>query len=150
MHVRKKKLVRNDVQLKLTIVFTMLTCMALVLQFMLFLATMTGKGLDESGLGGAHAEIVDATLVALLISAGVVLPLTMAVGIMSTHRFAGPLVAFRGFLESIANGNKPDDLRLRKGDELQDVCELLNRATAPMRRRDEAEDSAANPAREIA
>jgi nitrogen fixation/metabolism regulation signal transduction histidine kinase len=150
MQTRKKKLVRNDIQLKLALTFTLLTSMALVLQFMLFLATMTGKGLDESGLGRAHAEIVDATLMALALSAVVVLPLTLMVGILATHRFAGPIVAFRNFLEAIARGDKPQDMRLRKGDQLQDLCELLNRATAPMRRDEQASDSNVSEIRKVA
>src|SRR5262245_57352771 len=121
MQVRKKKLVRNDVQLKLTAVFVLSTSLGLVLQFMLFLATMTGKGLDESGLGRAHAEIVDATLTSLMLSAVVVLPLTLLVGVLATHRFAGPIFAFRSFLEALVRGERPGDLKLRKHDELQDV-----------------------------
>jgi hypothetical protein len=154
MQARKKKLVRNDIQLKLTLVFTLLTTLALVLQFMLFMATMTGKGLDESGLGRAHEEIVDGIFMALLLSVAVVLPLTLMVGILSTHRFAGPVVAFRRFLEAVTRGEKPQDLRLRAGDELKDICDLLNRATAPLRRSEgegAAEDGApGNASREVA
>jgi hypothetical protein len=136
MQARKKKLVRNDIQLKLALLFALSTSMALVLQFMLFLATMTGRGLDERGLGRAHAEIVEATLVTLALSVLIVLPLMLLVGVLATHRYAGPIFAFRGFLEALTRGERPEDLRLRKHDELKDVCDLLNRATAPLRRRD--------------
>lgn len=40
------------------------------------------------------------------------------------------------FLGEIIRGEKPDDCRLRKGDELQDLCRLLNRATAELRARE--------------
>lgn len=143
MQSRKKKLVRNDIQLKLSLTFLLLASMGLVLQFLLFLATMTGKGLDEGGLGQAHAEIVDATLWALVLSAVIVLPLTWMVGILATHRFAGPIFVFRGFLEALVRGERPADLQLRKNDELKDVCELLNRATAPLRSEGRTEGGAA-------
>lgn len=144
MQIRKNRLIRNDIQLRLSLTFMLLTSVGLVLQFMLFLATMTGKGLDESGLGRVHAEIVDATLQALLLSAVVVLPLTMVVGVLATHRYAGPIFAFRQFLEAIVRGERPGDLRLRKGDELLDVCDALNRATAPLRHENEASERPAD------
>jgi len=69
----------------------------------------------------------------------VFLPLTFFVGILSTFRVAGPLYRFEKFLESLQRGERPPDFRLRKGDELHDLAELLNQATAPMRKGDEEE-----------
>lgn len=142
MEMRKKKLVRNDIQLRLCLTFTLLTSVGLLLQFLAFLATMTGKGLNEAGLGEAHAEIVDATWMALVLSALVVLPLTAAISILATHRFAGPLFVFRGFLEALVRGERPEDIRLRKDDELKDLSELLNRATASLRQKPDSEGDA--------
>lgn len=141
MEMRKKKLVRNDIQLRLCLTFTLLTSVGLLLQFLAFLATMTGKGLNEAGLGEAHAEIVDATWMALVLSALVVLPLTAAISILATHRFAGPLFVFRGFLEALVRGERPEDIRLRKDDELKDLSELLNRATQSLRQPDSEGDA---------
>jgi nitrogen fixation/metabolism regulation signal transduction histidine kinase len=73
------------------------------------------------------------------------LPLTIAVGILVTFRIAGPVYRLKEFLKSIASGATPEDCRLRKGDELQDLCSLANDATAPLRgaKRGEAGDSRA-------
>jgi hypothetical protein len=68
-----------------------------------------------------------------VISAAVLLPLTLSVGIVATFRIAGPLHRFETFLRAIANGEKPADCKIRRGDELQEFCTLLNDVTAPLR-----------------
>lgn len=60
-------------------------------------------------------------------------PLSVAVSTILTFRIAGPIYRFRMFLESLTRGERPADCRIRTGDELQDFCELLNRATEPLR-----------------
>lgn len=67
------------------------------------------------------------------ISALVILPLTLVVGILTTFRIAGPIYRFEKFLESVARGERPQACRLRNGDDLVDFCELLNRVTEPLR-----------------
>jgi hypothetical protein len=60
-------------------------------------------------------------------------PLTLLVGITSTHKVVGPLYRFRVYLTQLAAGERPAPCRIRQNDELQDLCELLNRATQPLR-----------------
>jgi hypothetical protein len=36
----------------------------------------------------------------------------------------------------VADGAAPGDCKLREGDELQELCTLLNEATAPLRKRE--------------
>jgi hypothetical protein len=38
------------------------------------------------------------------------------------------------YLTELASGANPKPCRIRDGDELQDLCELMNRATEPLRR----------------
>ena len=64
------------------------------------------------------------------------LPLTYAVGILTTFRIAGPLYRFETFLNQVLAGEKPERFRLRKGDELQDFADLLNAVTEPLRLKD--------------
>lgn len=47
--------------------------------------------------------------------------------------FVGPLYRIRGFLEAVVAGRHPEPCKLRQGDDLQDVCALLNQATEPLR-----------------
>ena len=79
-------------------------------------------------------EQADRMLVTLLVGSFVVLlPLTFLVAIASASRWAGPLVRLERFLREVARGESPEDLKLRRGDELQDLARLLNEATAPLR-----------------
>jgi signal peptidase II len=136
---RKRKLNRPRLQLKLVGIFAGLTALALVLQFMVFTnaATRAAAELPNDGL----LYMTRLNRVLLTVAAGsclVVLPLTFWVGVLVTHRIAGPVYRFERYLEQVARGEAPDDCRLRQGDELQELCAKINLATAPLRRRDRA------------
>jgi len=137
---RRKKLIKPHLQLKLTVTFVGLVALSLLLQFVLFTNTMTRAALELPNdsvllLEASHGILLRDLAIAFL----VFLPLTFFVGILSTFRVAGPLYRFEKFLESLQRGERPPDFRLRKGDELHDLAELLNQATAPMRKGDEEE-----------
>lgn len=63
-------------------------------------------------------------------------------GVASTHKIVGPLYRFRVYLTALARGESPEPCRIRKDDELQDLCELLNRATEPLRHVQRVPDAA--------
>ena len=71
----------------------------------------------------------------LAVSFGMLLPLTIAIGILVTFRIAGPLYRFERFLELVIRGEQVGPCKLRNGDELQDLCDLINEATRPLRMR---------------
>mgnify|MGYP006959937145 CR=1 FL=1 len=60
-------------------------------------------------------------------------PIMVALGVLTTFPIVGPLYRFRMFLTSVKNGEQPGTCRIRKGDQLQDFCELINDVTAPLR-----------------
>ena len=62
-----------------------------------------------------------------------VLPIFLMLGIAGTFRVFGPLYRFRMFLTAVCKGEHPEPCRIRKDDELHDLCELLNRATESVR-----------------
>ena len=76
----------------------------------------------------------DPVAVAQLTTAGVVTtlellciaPVVIWVGIRLTHRVAGPLVRITSALEQLTQGNYAVHLKLRKGDSLHEVAELIN------------------------
>jgi len=131
---RRKKLIDPSLQLKLTVVFVGLTAMGLLLQFGLFARNISHVALrlpnDGLLLVNEMSSLVTSTLVWSFL---VFLPITFVVGILTTFRIAGPLYRFRVFMTDILRGDKPADCRIRKGDQLQDFCDLLNRVTAPLR-----------------
>ncbi len=54
-------------------------------------------------------------------------------GLVGSHRFAGPVYRFEQTLKKLQKGDLSEILHLRKGDLLQDFCEELNLALANLR-----------------
>lgn len=97
--------------------------------------------LDDPDLDGALAEVLreeDRKVVVYLVVflGGLVLCLS-AVGIVATHKIAGPAYSMRRTLSTIADGKLPRVRALRKGDELQAVAEELRRMAASLRQSEE-------------
>ncbi len=67
---------------------------------------------------------------------GLVLSLT-ALGIVATHKIAGPAYAMRKKMSDIADGKLPIMHPLRRGDELQAVAEELRRMANFLRQQEE-------------
>jgi methyl-accepting chemotaxis protein len=134
-NLRMRKLVRPRLQLRLTLSFVGLAFMALAFQFVLFTSVMsqTLDG-DTGAFSERFVDVAGAYQRVFLISLGVVLPLTALVGILTTFRIVGPLFNISRFLQRTLDGQNPEDCRLRSGDEYQDLADLANRVTAPLRR----------------
>jgi hypothetical protein len=132
---RRKKLIDPSLQLRLTFVFVALTAMALLLQFVLFTRNMSHIALRLPNDGLVLVDEMSALLISTLAwSFLVFLPITFVVGVLVTFRVAGPLYRFRVFLNDVRRGARPDACHIRKGDQLQDFCDLLNTVTEPLRR----------------
>jgi hypothetical protein len=142
---RTIRLVQPRLQLKLVLSFLGLSALALSLQFVLLVAVLSGLAsevTEDPSL--VLSEIPQHLLWILMLSFAVCLPLTFTVGVLVTHRIAGPLYRFERFLRAVAAGERPADCRIRAGDELQEFCRLLNAATQPLR--DAAPAGSAAPA----
>lgn len=132
---RKIKLIKPRLQLKLTLIFVGLSALSLLLQLLLFMSTLADTALNmpnDSHVLLSHTNNILFRVLAT--SFLIVLPITYGVGILSTFKVAGPLFRFEMFLNQVIRGEKPEDFRLRKGDELHDLAALLNAATEPLRR----------------
>ncbi|MCP3920282.1 MAG: hypothetical protein GY711_32550 [bacterium] len=151
-HKRRIKLIRPGLQLRLVGSFLGLTVLAMLLQFLLLSWQLIDSAGELAGVGGQLADQIPGMIVNVLaISVVVVAPLVLSFGILLTFRIAGPVYRFEQFLRSVAEGEQVEPCRLREGDELQSLCELVNAATASERARaaarrethdeqDEAED----------
>lgn len=89
------------------------------------------SSLDDPELDSALAEELRkedqrVLLYLVVFLGGLVLSLT-AVGIVATHKIAGPAYSIQRTLSLIANGKLTGFRPLRKGDELQSVGDELNR-----------------------
>ena len=132
---RKIKLIKPDIQLRLTLTFVGVSALALTMQFLLFANTIAEAALTLPNDSTLMVEAMDGLLVKVILTSFVLfLPLVYAVGILTTFRFAGPIYRFEVFLGEVMRGERPADCRLRQGDHLVDFCELLNDVTAPLRR----------------
>lgn len=131
---RRVRLIRPGLQLRLILTFTGVSSLALLLQYILFMSalTETAVGLPNDGL--LLMEQLNGLLFGVfLTSFGMVLPTLFVIGLIMTHRIAGPIYRFEVFFNHILGGQRPKDITLRKGDELQEFCQLINRVTAPLR-----------------
>jgi len=127
---RKKNLIRPSLQLKITGVFMATSAAHLaVMGYMMIFFLKDGTGPTQA----ISDEVFPILVQTFFITLAVLVPATLVVGILATFLVAGPLYRFEAFLRSVQAGEKPADCRLRKGDELQGFCELLNDVTRPLR-----------------
>ena len=146
---RRIKLIQPRFQLKLIGSFLGISALALLLQFLVL-----GKHLSELALsmpdGGVYLNSVKTRMLmeTLAFSFGVLLPLTICVGVLVTFRIAGPLHAFEQYFKRIANGEQVGHMSLRKNDQLQDLCENVNAAMDALEEQKRAAVEAARHGRE--
>jgi len=127
-HKRKRKLIEPALQFKILGVFIALASCSLLLQMMLLNIDLQNIAQNMKGGEALQAEIPGIMQRMLLFSAGMCLPATIAVGIVLTHRIAGPIYRFKQHLNSVAAGEVVGKCRIRKRDEMQGLCDSLNRA----------------------
>jgi signal peptidase II len=137
---RRTHLIQPRLQIKLIAAFMGMSTLALLLQFIVFTSRLSELAADLPQDGPLVLERIPSTVLWTgFLSFAVLLPLTFMVGVLVTFRVAGPLYRFEMFLKAIIRGERPADFRLRKNDELQELCVLLNQATAALRSRPENE-----------
>lgn len=148
---RRKKLIEPRLQLRFSLAFlstalVLVMVQAIVIQFVL---QRVAARLPHDG-NLLQAEIPTVLLISFAVTLLLLAPLSLGIGVMTTFRVVGPLYRFRVFLRQIADGERPGDCRIRQSDELQDFCELLNEATAPLRAAGSASEGPRAPAPEPA
>ena len=72
------------------------------------------------------------------ISLAIVLPAVISVGILLTFRIAGPIYRFEEYLKAVARGENVGPCKIRKGDQLQPLCDAINAATDAAARAEES------------
>ncbi len=133
-HSRKKKLIKPALQLRLAAIFTVTALAAVIIQaFTLHRSMMkVAEFMPNDGdlLRKIWPEVFrsSVTLTAILIVLTVYL-----VGVTITHSLAGPIFRFEEYLRGLRAGRSTEPCKLRKGDQLQELCSLLNDATASLR-----------------
>lgn len=133
-HKRRIKLIQPRLQLRLTAIFAGVSLTSLLLQYLLFMQMLSKLAIQlPNDALLLLSEMRGELLSVLAFSLAVLLPLMFSVGVLVTFRIAGPVYRLEKYLREVADGGQPADCRLRKGDELKQLCELVNDATRPLR-----------------
>ena len=131
---RRKKLIKPRFQLKVA-----LSGLGIAFMSVLLLMIMINEAFMEFADRGwvdavaLRSEWMDIMFSRLLVALAFLVPMILALGVVLTHRIAGPLYRFEMFLTSVMAGEHPEPCRLRNGDELMEFCDLLNEVTEPLR-----------------
>ncbi|MFT7676334.1 MAG: signal transduction histidine kinase [Planctomycetota bacterium] len=132
---RSRKLIKPGLQLRFSMAFVGLACFA-SLVMVLILSAVIHRALEQGGIDPAAIDTSEIILIGLLGTLTVLVPTMTAVGILLTHRIAGPVYRFEQHFSALARGEDPGRCKIRSGDELQELCELINAGLETVRVRD--------------
>lgn len=126
---RRNRLPRPRLQLRLVGAFAGLCALAIVAQTLAMGAQMTELAESLPADGPRLADSLPSALWSSLAwSCALVLPAVLIIGVQLTFRIAGPLYRFEHHLRAVTRGEQPGPCKIRKGDDLQELCELINDA----------------------
>jgi hypothetical protein len=131
--LRMRVLVAPRLQLRIVMVFLCCACVSTLVQVLLLTHSLSSlaERLPVEGhmvLDELPSLLRGQVLLTFLLTA----PLMLAVGILETFRLVGPMKRIDRYLKDVAGGKKPEPCRLRKNDELQELCRALNEAIQPL------------------
>ena len=128
--LRARKLIDKSLQFRLVGAFVAVGCVATLFQVVLLNQSMLSLSKSMAANGDLLLQETPPILIrSVLITLCVLVPAMTLVGILVTHRIAGPAYRMRMHLQEIErSGEISQPCKIRKHDELQDMCTLLNRA----------------------
>ena len=125
---RKKKLVQSRLQVRMTTAFFVLSALGLCLQAFLVKRAIEAAAVNVEGAAPLLEELPTLLWTNLLLTLCAVIPVIAMVGIFLTHRVAGPASRLESYLRDWIAGKWDGPCQLRKGDDLHELCELVNEA----------------------
>jgi signal transduction histidine kinase len=115
--------------------FLGVSLLALTLQYLVFQRLLADAATTLPTDGALLLSQTNTRLMTVFFtSVALLLPATFAVGLVVTHRLIGPIYRFEVYLKQVISRETTEPCRIRKGDELQDLCDLINTATEPVRK----------------
>jgi signal peptidase II len=128
-NLRFRKLIQQSFQLRLIGKFVGLAALALLLQF-LWLGWLLSEALRGAGESAALYEQIPAIVLKTLgFSLAVLLPILFGLGVLLTHRIAGPIYRFETYLRALARGERSGPCKIRDGDELGTLRDAINQVS---------------------
>ncbi|MEX1024402.1 MAG: hypothetical protein WD226_04930 [Planctomycetota bacterium] len=136
LYNRKRRLIKSGLQLRLIAVFFSVACLASIFQIFLVNRVVVGVASELPSGGLELLGLLPSILeTGILVTVGVLLPTILLIGVLATHRIAGPIYRFEKYLRDVAMGVAQGPCHLRKNDELGDLCDMLNVALERTRER---------------
>ena len=130
---RTNKVPKPWLQFKLIQPFLATAVICIVVQYGVVQFGLNALVMDEPSGAELRDKASAVTLSSLYITLAVAIPLIFALGTFFTFRIVGPIYCLEKYLKSIISGQRPGDWHVRKEDELQDLCDLLNQAMEVIR-----------------
>jgi hypothetical protein len=142
---RRRVLAQPRLQLRIVLAFLSAACISTLVQVLVLSYRLNSLAESLPADGNLVLEQLPGILRSqVLLTFLLMAPLMLAVGVLETFRVVGPLHRFERYLRDLAAGKRPEPCRIRKGDELQGLCRLLNEATQnPLVRPQAVEEAAA-------
>jgi len=135
---QRNKFIGGSFQLRLAGSLVGLATLALLLQFLVLAARLATEAGKLEDVGGQLAVALPKMLLQVFgFTLVVLVPLIFCFAVLMTFRIAGPIYRFQEYLTAVVNGRETGPCRIRDEDKLQELCDLINRATEPARREQE-------------
>ncbi len=142
---RRRKLPKPGIQLRLIGAFCGLAILTGLVQLLLVareLVLVADRFPDGGGM--LIRELPDLFARVGLLSCLLVVPATVCIGVLVTFKLAGPIYRFERYLQAVIRGEAHGPCAIRKGDELQELCDLINAALAAERARSATKSEASS------
>ena len=136
MNKRRKILIKRAFQLKYVgaiLFFVLLITLISTITIYMSIFPYLSEKLANVYPQGRLVMVLRNANMKVLMSTAVVLPIAVWVGIMFSHRIAGPWYRMEVILREIAEGSLTARVNLRKGDELQSLGDAINEVTDNLR-----------------
>ena len=141
-HLRWNKLIKPRLQLRIVVAFAAISLISILMQLLLMQSRIAELAATLPSGGDYVVDALPGTMGGILISSTLlVLPLVTSVGILMTFRVAGPIYRFETYLKQVARGESVGPCRIRKDDDLQELCEAINAALEVASERPSQEDN---------
>ena len=119
--------------MKIVFVALLAACLVLLVNFQLTFAALWNTSATIANLQSVDeivAEIKKVLLREFVLSVGLGIPFAASLGILYSFKFCGPLFRIKQHLDGLRTGNWRQPCTLRRGDDLQDIVQVLNETTS--------------------
>jgi len=126
---RKRYLIKKGLQFRyIGLIFALALLASLITGYTVFATvwTLLGEKLANVYPQGRLLYVLRATNLALIRNLVFASPFIFMLGLLFSHKIAGPVYRIERTIYEIANGNLTSRVKLRKGDELWDLADVLN------------------------